>query len=202
MKILSLLIICTVTSCTTSNVTVIKQMPDKAVQSELVNPSERQFRIQTEIYKNGEIWVSPHVVVNEGKEANIRIVREQFIPQKWTSPKIFEKDGREVYQPASPVFDGPTEFGFNLNLIVERAQTFNSNDWIHIQGNFTNRESGVTKGFEKEKIEVLNNYVDSYTTDTGLYSLFVKDSSFKLWEFKSGKNDYKVKFYAKEVGSR
>lgn len=202
MKLFSLLIICIVTSCTTNKVTVIKQMPDEAVQKEAVEPNEKQFMIKTVIYKNDEIWVSPHVVVNEGKEANIRIVKEQFLPQKWTSPKVSKKEGREIYQPASPVFDDPTFFGFTLKVFAERAETFNSNDWIHIQGNFTNRESGATKKFDKDKIEVLNNYVDSYTTDTGLYSLFVKDNSYKQWDFKSGNNDYKIKFFVKEVGSR
>ena len=199
MKILSLLVLCILVSCTSSRIIISKQMPDSYVEVDEPDKQQRQFLIKVQIKKNDEVWMTPQINLNEGKLATVRVGDEKFLPIKWNSPEIVQKDDQRVFRSASPVFDKSLLFGFEMELFASRVETLNSKSWVHLQGRFTNREEEVQKVLTPEKIEVLNNFASSHTTDTNQFSFFIKDNSIKAWSFVSGKNEYDLKFYVKEI---
>ena len=143
--------------------------------------------------------MSPQIMVNEGRKARIRVGNEKFLPKEWVSPVVNESEGEIVFTPSLPVFDEPTLFGFEMELTVTKTRSLNSDKWVHIQGIFLNREEEVYKMIEPEKTEVLNNFGTSYTADHSHFSMFVKNNSTKNWSFVSGKNEYDLKFYVKQM---
>ena len=186
-------------SCVNEKVVFMKETSESKVELDPKVENNRQYVIKTQIYKNDNVWACPQVTVIEKQNAVIKLVEERFIPKEWSTPKVESMEKSRTYIPATPVFKEPTEFGIILKISAHGTETLNSKKWVHLKGELICREGESSKTVPKDKIEALNDYAYSHSTDVSVCSLFLKDKSTKEWKFISGKNNYKVKFEISEI---
>lgn len=198
MKTTILILALVLVSCVNERVLLLKETSAAKIELSQNDKNRKVYAIKSKIFRNNEIWACPLVTVIENQQAVVKIVNERYIPIEWSTPKVENKEKTKTFYPATPVFDKPTEFGVILKLSAMKAETLNSEKWVHLKGELICREGEKDKSINEDKLETLNNYAYSYSTDQSVFSVFLKDTEPKEWQFVSGKNKYTVKFEVSE----
>ena len=199
MRNLLIVFLIVLTSCSTETKTIIKYSNNKPKVSSNSDPSRNQFLIVCQVFKNGEEYQMPKITVSEDITGQINVCREIYLPQSWSHPTLMENEKGTLFTPSIPQFEEVQDFGCSIEISAANVKSINSKEWIHLQGKMFNSELEKPSKVKKDH-ETLQNYVVGYSTDTALFSIYIKDKGFGECHFKAGNNSYMLRFHATAVG--
>ncbi len=64
----------------------------------------------------GDVLSTPRVTTQNGQEATIRMVREEYYPTSWTEATFTQSGSYAVFTPSAPELSDPTEIGVRLTV--------------------------------------------------------------------------------------
>lgn len=73
-----------------------------------------------------ESLAAPKITATHGKEAVIRMVKQEYYPSSWTQPEIRSTSVGVTLEPAIPEFTGPKDIGITLKVTPQVAPSKNT----------------------------------------------------------------------------
>jgi general secretion pathway protein D len=65
---------------------------------------------------SGDVLSTPRVTTQNGQEATIRMVREEYYPTSWTEATLTQSGAYNTFTPSAPEISDPTEIGVKLTV--------------------------------------------------------------------------------------
>ena len=158
----------------------------------LVNAeTKKQFLIITTITVDKETLSSPMVVTKVGEEAEIRIVKEKYLPKDWSADI-------ETMLP-KPSFDDPTDFGIAQKAIIKETEK-DGQKLTLLHGEFILRAEGNTPKLTSEIPDDSSKSYLFFQTEKKVYFAFDMSSREKVsYTFEEAGKSYQVDMEISEV---
>lgn len=171
---------------------------EKAEKSNKLKP-KNLLLIKIEITQGKDKIASPKVIVSNGKEAKIRMVKEVYFPLSWEAPVFAKLDSKniKVVSPV-PVFGKPTEIGLSIFITPKIVKHPGKGEIIFVCGRIS-----ITKNSKFKKITYpgfkYKGMQHSINPNITSFMLYFVDTNEQEISFKCGDSLYKVKIHCSKL---